>query len=94
MNIDKDIVEKIDKELQRDVEKSQLLNLVKQVYEMELNVGHNQLVRCMLKLSKFQPGKFKLIIDSNFKGDPRDLILEANMKFKYLNYGLTNFPIK
>jgi len=79
MNIDKDIVKKINKELPRDVEKSQLINLVKQVYEMGLNVGHNQLIRCMLELSNFQPKKFKLIMDSNFKGDPRDIILEAYM---------------
>lgn len=91
MNIDKDIIEKINKELPRDVEKSLLINLVNQVYEMELTVGHNQLVRCMLELSNFQPRKFKLIMDSNFKGDPRDIILEANMKFKYLNYGINKF---
>ena len=91
MKIEVDIIEEIEKQVEVNTERSNLMELCEKVAELNLNVGNNQLLRCLLQLSNFDAMKFKEIVDSNFTGDPRDVLMEANNKFAGINFGITKF---
>ena len=42
-------------------------------------------------LSDFVPVQFQQIIDAKFQNDPRDIIMEAHVKFPDMNYGINPF---
>lgn len=78
MNIELDqIIKKFKKQLQSDYEKVQLMNLIREVSKLNLNVDFNQLIRIIPKLANFQPNKFIQIVAPNFSGDSRDIIFES-----------------
>ena len=93
MKIAKDIVDEIESKLLGDQRTQELLKLCKDIYQRNFNVGHDQLLRSMLMVSKFDAEKFKEIIDSNFLGDPRDVLVSAQTQNESINYGLSKFPL-
>jgi len=64
---------------------------MRKIYDRKINVGHDQLVRSMLIISKFDKDRFLEIIDSNFYGDPRDVLVSAHTKDESINYGINSF---
>lgn len=93
MKIAKDIVIEIESKSLGEKKTQELLQLCEEIYEQKLNVGHDQLVRSMLVLSKFDREKFLAIIDANFYGDPRDVLVSAQAKYESLNSGINIFPL-
>ena len=93
MKIAKDIVDEIESKLLGDQRTQELLKLCEDIYQRNFNVGHDQLLRSMLMVSKFDAEKFKEIIDSNFLGDPRDVLVSAQTQNESINYGLSKFPL-
>lgn len=91
MKVESDILIEIHKKVLDKTEIDQLTKLVHEVGRLNLGVGNNQLIRCMLKLSNFNPVIFQEIIDSNFGGDPRDVLVKAQNKFKKMNFGINKF---
>lgn len=83
------IIEINSKFLKKDV--SSIIDLCLKVKSDSLNVGSDQLIRCMIILSEGDKLKMEEIRDSKYWGDPRDVISSANNKFSDCNYGLNEF---
>ena len=93
MKIAKDIVDEIESKLLGDQRTQELLKLYEDIYQRNFKDGHDQLLRSMLMVSKFDAEKFKEIIDPNFLGDPRDVLVSAQTQNESINYGLSKFPL-
>jgi len=91
MKIAKDIINAINSRSQDEKTSIELIDICKEIYDMNINVGHDQLIRAMLQISDFDTGKFLEIKDSNFLGDPRDVIMQAQNQNNSINYGINKF---
>lgn len=91
MKIAKDIEKAIKSKSLGEQTTLKLFHLCEEIYDQKINVGHDQLVRSMLIISKFDKDKFSEIIDSKFYGDPRDVLMAAHTQDEKSNYGLTKF---
>ena len=91
MKIATDIIKAINSKSLGEQTTRDLIQLCEDIYEQKINVGHDQLVRSMLIISKFDKTKFLEIIDSNFYGDPRDVLMSAHSQDETNNYGITKF---
>lgn len=90
VNLPLDIVREIKRKFSnRDIES--VLELCQKVRYDSLNVGADQLIRCMILLSEGDRGKMEEIRERKYWGDPRDVISSANDKFKNCNSGLRKF---
>ena len=77
MKLPEDIILKIDELFPADEDNSNAKKLIGQIYTSTLNVGQDQLTRSILYISNGNISEIKRIIDSNFYGDPRDVIMDA-----------------
>lgn len=91
MKIAKDIVQAIKSKSIDEQTALKLFQLCEEIYDQKLNVGHDQLVRLMLIISNFDEDKFLEIMESNFYGDPRDVLMSAHSQDKTSNYGINKF---
>jgi len=80
MDIPLDIVEKIKAMYPSISEQSEVEAFIFSFWTMNLNVGPAQLARAVLHLSKGNIDTIRNIAQTNFYGDPRDLIVIANGK--------------
>jgi len=88
-----DIIKSIKYYTMSNSEEKELLKICNEIKEMPLNVGNHQLIRSALVLCDFNSIQLKQLVKSNFKGDPRDVLLYANNKRPSLNYGIDEFDI-
>lgn len=91
-DLPQDIIREINlKFLKSDV--SSIIDLCLKVKGDSLNVGSDQLIRCMIILSDGDKVKMEEIRESKYWGDPRDVINSANNKLSDCNYGLSEFGV-
>lgn len=90
-----DILKKIGQDFISLKDKEDVAAKLATLWATNLNVGPDQLARCILILSEGNIEIVNEIFESNFYGDPRDLILSAIEKSgKTINYGIDKFRIK
>ncbi len=66
--------------------------MIKIVNEANLNVGNIQLIRSILIIADIDKNKIRSMINSDYYGDPRDVIMEAmNIPGNSNDYGKTLF---
>lgn len=93
MTLPTDIRIRIDKLFPTASDKQEVERLLLSLWTMYLNVGAEQLARCILVLSDGQVTEIKNIFNSNFFGDPRDVIMCAESKEGNRgNYFIEPFP--
>jgi hypothetical protein len=80
MDIPQDILLKIDELFPKHEDNIATENLIEEIWQTTINVGHPQLVRSILPLSEGDLVIIRKIVDSDFDGDPRDLIMRAEQK--------------
>ena len=91
MKIPQDILDKIEQTF-RNQEKDEVLEIIKNVFKDTINVGKAHLSRSIIIISDGELSKIKDIIKTNYFGDPRDVINEANtLTNGNFNYGITQF---
>lgn len=86
-----DIAESIRSKVHEESEVNELLKLCIVIKGMQLNVGNDQLIRAALVLSNYKSRQLNELMESKFKGDPRDVLVEANMKESNFNFGNNTF---
>jgi hypothetical protein len=79
-----DIIEKIQRDFSRDIQK-EAVDICKDIYSKDKNVGNEQSVRGALYLAKGEIAILKAYNQSLEKEDPRDVLEEAEIKAG--NYG-------
>ncbi len=80
MDIPKDILLKIDELFPALGDNLAAKNLVEEIRLATTNVGFAQLIRSILILSDGNVSGIRKIIQSDFYGDPRDVIMRAEQK--------------
>ena len=80
MEIPKDILLKIDELFPAIEDNLTAKNLVEEIRQATTNVGFAQLIRSILILSDGNVSGIRKIIQSDFYGDPRDVIMKAEQK--------------
>ena len=80
MDIPKDIISKIDELFPALGDNEAAKNLVEEIRLATANVGFAQLIRSVLILSEGNLSLIRKIIQSDFYGDPRDVIMKAERK--------------
>jgi len=91
LEIPKDIINEIIRETSSTEEANRLITLCNSVYEKNINVGYEQLIRAMLIVSNFDVNAFGKILNKGFFGDPRDVLMMAHSKKPSINYGIDEF---
>ncbi|MDR2905965.1 MAG: hypothetical protein LBU73_08430 [Helicobacteraceae bacterium] len=90
-SLPEDILNKIESDFKGkaagDYVKAKLLTL----YTKNLNVGAEQLMRCVLAIANGDQNEVDNIFNSNFYNDPRDVLVEATVRDNSVNYGLSKF---
>jgi hypothetical protein len=81
--IDKDIIDKINQLFDDKRDKNEIVEIFSRLTSKDLNVGVNQIARCLLVLSDGDIEIIKTIIRKDFYGDPRDIILLGEKKLGY-----------
>lgn len=76
----KDISQRIEQTFSSLVEREYVTSQLNSLWAMDLNVGADQLARCILILTDGKFEIFREIFNTNFYGDPRDLIMNAMEK--------------
>jgi hypothetical protein len=79
-NIPVDILNKINELFPNIEDNSEAKKLIEQIFKSSINIGPSQLARSILFISNGNLSLIKKIIDSDFYGDPRDVIMEAEQK--------------
>lgn len=74
--MDKDILQHIHNHYPID-QREEIVELLDSIDADYINVGKTQLIRAILTIAKGDIEKIKNILNSNFNGDPRDVIMEA-----------------
>jgi hypothetical protein len=80
MEIPKDILSKIDELFPEKEDHLTAKNLIEDIRESTTNVGYPQLIRSILTLSDGNLSVIRKIVDSDYYGDPRDVIMRAEKK--------------
>ena len=80
MEIPKDILLKIDELFPAMEDNIAAKNLVEEITQATANVGFAQLIRSILILSEGNLSGIRKIVQSDFYGDPRDVIMKAERK--------------
>lgn len=92
MKIPQDILDRIQVLYPQSEEQAEVLSLLQCIKQENINVGLDQLIRSLLIIAKSDQKKIKDIIDSNFWGDPRDIIMEGMAHAENSsNYGIDPF---
>ena len=76
----KDILIKIDEMFPEKEDNITAKNLIEDIRETTSNVGYPQLIRSILTLSEGNLSVIRKIVDSDYYGDPRDVIMRAEKK--------------
>jgi hypothetical protein len=80
MELPKDILLKIDELFPEMGDNMAAKHLIEDIRYTAANVGYPQLIRSILTLSEGRLSAIRKIIDSDFYGDPRDVIMRAEQK--------------
>jgi hypothetical protein len=80
MEMPKDILLKIDEMFPAMDDNLAAINLLEEIRQATANVGFAQLIRSILILSEGSLSVIRKIIQSDFYGDPRDVIMKAERK--------------
>ena len=72
-----DILRKIEMDYKTNDLQKYVTEKLLTIYSMKINVGIEQLVRCILIISNGNINEFNGLFESNFYEDPRDVIMEA-----------------
>jgi hypothetical protein len=80
MTLPTDIKNRIDKLFPSAADRQEVERLLISLWTKSLNVGEEQLARSILVLSDGKVSEVKNIFNSNFMGDPRDVIMSAEAK--------------
>ena len=72
-----DILRKIETDYKTNDLQEYVIEKLLTISSMKINVGIDQLLRCILIIANGNINKFNELFESNFYGDPRDLIMEA-----------------
>jgi len=80
MEIPKDILSKIDELFPAMEDNIIARNLIDEITQATANVGFAQLIRSILILSEGNLSNIRKIVQSDFYGDPRDVIMNAERK--------------
>jgi hypothetical protein len=87
-----DIINKIETDYQTIELQKYVTEKLLTIFSKNINVGIEQLIRCILIISNGNINEFNKIFESNFYGDPRDLLMTANETTNNkINYGLKPF---
>ena len=89
-----DIIEEIHRQFPNKIDKDEVVIILNSISRATINVGKDQLVRGILIISNGDLDKIKELISSNFYGDPRDLLMEAQAISSESNYGNNKFNSK
>lgn len=79
-SLPEDITSKIAQLFHSAADRQQVQELLLTLWTIPLNVGADQLARGILILSNGQMEEVEKILASNFYGDPRDVIVNAEIK--------------
>lgn len=72
-----DIRERVKLKWNSDKDRQDVFNMLSEVLNDNFNVGKDQLIRSILIIADNNKSKIRSIIDSNYYGDPRDVIMKA-----------------
>ena len=87
-----DILREITATFTNEQERQHVAEKLYSLYHMSLNVGPEQLARCVLVMAGGNVEKLDALFASTFGGDPRDLIMAAMDKAGGgVHYGLATF---
>ncbi|MGI4872778.1 MAG: hypothetical protein ACRYFX_16585 [Janthinobacterium lividum] len=91
MPLPSDILAEINRQFPAKTERQQAQKLLDICWQRPLNVGPAQLARCLLLLGAGQLPAIRAVIEADFYGDPRDILLAANDRWPGCHYGLNPF---
>jgi len=83
VKIDKDIKDKINQLFEDESDKNEIEKIYSELRNIDINVGVDQIFRCLLVLSDGDIEIIKNIIRKDFYGDPRDIIMLGEKKLGY-----------
>ena len=89
-----DILKRLQHDFSDELELEQAVNIINRIREEEqqINVGWIQLSRAIILIANGDISKMKDIIDSNYDGDPRDIIMQMmDIEGSNNHYGMTEF---
>ena len=93
-NIPEDIILKLKSDFKNQEDFNQAISFIEFVKQDELNVGWIQLSRAIILIANGNLKEIKSIIDSNYYGDPRDVIMQMMSLTENTNYyGQTPFKV-
>lgn len=72
-----DIVQKIKKDFPGTNTQNEVAQLIEKIMKDNFMVGNDQLARSVIIIANGYKNKIKEIIESNYYGDPRDVIMDA-----------------
>ena len=87
----KDILGKINDDYKKKTENIYVKNIFLSLYTKNLNIGAEQLMRCILIIANGKKNIIKKIFEENFYNDPRDVVMEAMAIDNSINYGNNEF---
>ena len=72
-----DIQNRIDHKFPNPADHKDVMDMMEEIGKASSNVGKDQLIRSILIIADTDKSKIRQILDSNFHGDPRDVIMAA-----------------
>jgi hypothetical protein len=87
----KDILNRIKKDYKRKSENNYVKNKLLTLYTKNINIGIEQLMRCILVIANGEKCIIDKIFKENFYNDPRDVAMEAMAIDNSINYGINRF---
>jgi hypothetical protein len=92
VKLPKDILNRIEKDYKAKHKQKYVIEKLSTLYCTYINVGVDQLIRSILILADGKAEEIDKIFESNFYGDPRDLIMNAMSKTNNeTHYGINPF---
>lgn len=86
-----DIRREIARTFKTETEQQHVAEKLRSLYLMSLNVGPQQLARCVLVMADGNVKTLNGLFENGFGGDPRDLIMAATDTRSGMHYGLAPF---
>ena len=87
----KDILKKINDDYKKKTENIYVKNKLLSLYTKNINIGFEQLIRCILIIANGRKNIIDKIFEENFYNDPRDVVMEAMAIDNSINYGNSEF---
>lgn len=93
MLLAEDILQRIHKDFPMATDRDEVIHLFHTICQDYINVGVEQLQRSILVIAAGDAREVKQLFETNFYGDPRDLVMIAQAKMGYPGtYG--SFPFQ